>query len=63
MAIGASSVLLAAVEAPPELPSGEADPGIILASCASTLASSLSAFVKAVEGHRHPVREMDPPIV
>ena len=56
-------MLLAAVEAPPELPSGEADPGIILASCASTLASSLSAFVKAVEGHRHPVREMDPPIV
>ena len=46
---------------PPALPSGEADPGLILAGEAAE--AGVAAFVTALGQHRHFARETDPPRV
>jgi len=59
-ALGASSTLLDKAGVASTLPSGEPDPGIVLASV-STLDDGAAAFIVAVGKHRHPQRETDPP--
>ncbi|HYW57145.1 MAG TPA: catalase [Polaromonas sp.] len=61
MAIGGSRLLLEAAEASPTLPSGDPDPGIVLAD--GDVSGAIAAFVKGIEDHRHPMRETDPPLV
>jgi catalase len=54
LALGASKVLLVSAEVSTTLPSGESDPGILLASASKAVAA---AFVAAVGKHRHTERE------
>jgi catalase len=58
LALGAGSQLLERANIPVSLPSGQADPGLLIGSSAS-----LDAFVAAVAAHRHFARETDPPRV
>ena len=60
LALGASSALLAKAGISTTLPSGKKDPGIL-----SSAGDGLSAkdFIAAIAKHRHPVRDMDPPII
>lgn len=60
LALGASTALLDKAGIASTLPSGEPDPGILLASV-DTLDDGAAAFIAAVGKHRHPVRETDPP--
>jgi len=62
LAIGASRVLLDNAGVSVTLPSGDPDPGIVLAD-GKAVAAAASAFIKAVGKHRHPARENDPPQV
>jgi catalase len=59
LAIGASRVLLDKAGVPVALPSGRADPGIVLAA-AKGVAAAAGAFIAAVGKHRHPAREHEP---
>ncbi|MDI9240712.1 catalase [Lysobacter sp. LF1] len=59
LAIGASSALLQAAGASPELPDGSEDPGIVQADRPDD--DSIAAFVDALSHHRHWERETDPP--
>jgi len=54
LALGASRVLLVSAGVSTSLPSGESDPGILLASASKDVAA---AFVAAVGKHRHTERE------
>jgi len=45
------------------LPSGGADPGVVLASPTGDMRGALASFVAAIAKHRHPERELDPPKV
>jgi catalase len=56
LAMPASRALLEAAGVSLTLPSGEADPGIVVGE-------GVEAFVKAIARHRHPERETDPPMV
>ena len=58
MAIGAGKALLDKAEVPSKLLSGEPDAGVVLAG--NAVSKSLSAFVKGVAMHRHPLRETNP---
>ena len=60
LALGASDQLLKACGIDPALPTGQPDPGLILASDASTASDD---FVAAIAKHRHFARETDPPRV
>ena len=60
LVLGASSALLAQAGIEPTLPTGEADPGLIVSD---TGAASVDAFIQALGKHRHPQRETDPPKV
>ena len=60
LALGASTALLNQVDVTATLPSGEPDPGILLAS-GDTLDDGAVAFIIAVGKHRHPARETNPP--
>jgi catalase len=60
LALGESHQLLDACGIETTLPSGEIDPGVLVASDA---ASVLDDFVSAVAKHRHFARETDPPRV
>ncbi len=62
LALGASKGLLNKAGIDASLPSGEADPGILLAK-GGPAAATAAAFIKAVAKHRHPARESDPPRV
>jgi catalase len=62
LAIGAGSDLLEAAGIPPSLPSGTADPGILLAR-ADAVDAMLPRFIAAVARHRHFERQSDPPRV
>jgi catalase len=46
-----------------QLPSGEADPGIVFSDEGAHLGAAVSQFLDAVAKHRHPAREVDPPPV
>ncbi len=62
LAFGASQRLLDAVGIVATLPSGEEDPGLLVATSAEArLAGKL--FIDAVAKHRHPARDSDPPRV
>jgi catalase len=56
-----SSVLMEKAGIPATLPSGAADPGLVIAG--NDLSSSVAVFVAALALHRHPERETDPPRV
>jgi catalase len=62
LALGAASALLDAAGIGTTTPSGEADPGILLAE-SGDIAGAAVAFIDAVARHRHPERETDPPRV
>ena len=60
--IGAARTLLNAAGIPAKLPSGEADPGLLLVEDDDG-AGALPRFIEAIAKHRHNAREMDPPPV
>ncbi|HSI56654.1 MAG TPA: catalase [Ideonella sp.] len=62
MAMGASKALLERAGVSATLPSGEADPGVLIAQ-PGEIKSTAKAFIEAVGKHRHPQRETDPPRV
>jgi catalase len=62
LAFGASSKLLEEVGVSLKLPSGKADPGLVLGSSEEADAA-IDAFMLALAKHRHFERETDPPIV
>jgi len=62
MLIGAARALLARANIPETLPSGEADPGLLLIDTGPA-ASAVTAFTQALAQHRHFARETDPPRV
>lgn len=62
MLIGEARTLLAKANIPETLPSGEADPGLLLID-ENRVASVMTAFADALAGHRHFGRETDPPRV
>jgi catalase len=62
LVLGASKSLLEKAGIPATLPSGSADPGVLL-SRGSDIGTAAKAFIKAVGQHRHPARESDPPTV
>ena len=61
MAMGAGQTVLEACGIPLTLPSGEADPGIILS--AESTHTDIDQFVAAIARHRHFERDSDPPRV
>jgi catalase len=62
LVLGGSSELLEKVGIPFTLPTGEADPGLLIEAQDDSYASP-EAFVEAIGKHRHPSREQDPPPV
>ncbi|HWA71825.1 MAG TPA: catalase [Polyangiaceae bacterium] len=62
LALGAGADLLEGAGVPAALPSGEPDPGVLIAREASA-EDVLPPFIEAIAGHRHFDREMDPPPV
>ncbi len=60
LALGTSSTLLTGAGIATTLPSGAKDPGIL---SLGTDGFNAKAFIAAVARHRHPVRDMDPPLV
>ncbi|HXG86713.1 MAG TPA: catalase [Vicinamibacterales bacterium] len=62
LALGSASRLLEKAEIADVLPSGTADPGLIVATAAEA-SSAIEAFVTALAAHRHFERETDPPLV
>ncbi|MET0334709.1 MAG: catalase [Rhizobacter sp.] len=60
LALGAGSALLEKGGLSPTLPSGQPDPGLVLADDAK---AGAKAFIKGVARHRHFERETDPPVV
>jgi catalase len=61
-ALGAATALVENAGVPPRLPSGEADPGLLLLKD-DDCAAAIDVFVQAIARHRHHAREMDPPRV
>ncbi|MGZ9159506.1 MAG: catalase, partial [Nitrospira sp.] len=62
LALGKGNGLLEGAGVPLKLPSGEADPGLILPD-EGEVDGGLGEFIKALEKHRHFERETDPPVV
>jgi catalase len=62
LVLGSSSQLLEKAGIPFTLPSGDADPGLLIEAQDDSYASP-EAFIEAVGKHRHPVRDQDPPLV
>jgi catalase len=60
LVLGAATTLLEAAGVPQTLPSGEADPGVILGRLDDAVAD---AFIQALAAHRHFARQTDPPRV
>jgi catalase len=60
LALGTSSVLLTKAGIATTLPSGAKEPGILVLG---TEGLNAKAFIAAIAKHRHPVRDMDPPLV
>jgi catalase len=61
LALGDGAALLEACGITPVLPTGELDPGLIVATTDAT--DTADAFITAVGKHRHYQRERDPPCV
>jgi catalase len=62
LVLGGSSELLEKAGIPFTLPSGDADPGLLVEAQDDSYASP-EAFIKAIGKHRHPARDQDPPLV
>ncbi len=62
LALGAGADLVETAAIPATLPSGEADPGLLIYRD-KPAEKILATFVAAVASHRHHEREMDPPKV
>jgi len=62
LAIGAGRNLVENSGVPARLPSGEPDPGLVLAED-DEAEQAFDGFVEAIAGHRHYERELDPPAV
>jgi catalase len=62
LVLGSSSELLEKAGIPVALPTGEADPGLLIEAQDDGYASP-EAFIRAVGKHRHPARDQDPPRV
>ena len=62
LALGAGADLVGKAGISAVLPSGKADPGMLVGRHA-TAAKALPEFIKAIARHRHHEREMDPPAV
>jgi catalase len=62
LAFGASQALLAEAKVNESLPTGDADPGIVLAEAAGAVEAA-TRFIAALGAHRHPQRETNPPSV
>ena len=58
LALGASSALLEKAGIRAELPDGTVDPGLLIGDV-----DLVDAFIAAVGQHRHPQRDVDPPLV
>ena len=63
LALGASKALLDKAGVAATMPTGDADPGVLLAEGGKGIAATAAAFIAAVAMHRHPAREIDPPPV
>ena len=61
LALGSAADLLESAGVPSVLPSGKADPGMLLRD--EDAAGALPDFISAIGRHRHHEREMDPPSV
>jgi catalase len=61
LAFGAAQALLEKLDIEATLPSGEADPGVLLAEAGD--AGAAARFIAAVARHRHTERDQDPPPV
>ena len=62
LALGSGGEILEAADIPPELPNGEADPGV-LRFAAEEGEEAVAAFAAALAQHRHFARQTDPPRV
>ena len=62
LALGASSAILAKAGINATLPSGDADPGVIMA-LDDEGSSGVDAFLTAMAAHRHTARDQDPPLI
>jgi len=62
LVLGASSKLTEKMGINPTLPTGETDPGLLFAD-ASGIDAAAQQFIDAVSQHRHPARDMDPPLI
>jgi catalase len=62
LVLGASSGLLEKAGIPKTLPSGEADPGLVIGELDDDT-SAAETFINALAQHRHFARETDPPLV
>jgi catalase len=62
LVLGGSSELLEKAGIPFTLPSGDADPGLLVEAKDDSYANP-EAFIKAIGKHRHPSRDQDPPLV
>jgi len=62
LALGRAAALLEAAGIADALPSGEPDPGLVLAPSGNAPAA-LPAFIQAIAKHRHFERETDPPSI
>jgi len=62
LALGEAADLVENAGVPATLPSGEPDPGLVIAKHGRAR-EALPLFVKAIARHRHHEREMDPPAV
>jgi catalase len=58
LALGAGEALLQKAGISPVLPSGDPDPGVIVGTIGDA-----GRFIEAVGRHRHPEREVDPPLI
>ena len=62
LVLGASTELLKKAGIPPHLPSGDPDPGLIIAAAKSN-SGVADEFITAIGRHRHPSRDADPPLI
>jgi catalase len=60
--LGASSKLLKKAGIFEVLPSGDPDPGLLVAM-PSGYDAAVQSFIGAIAKHRHPARDMDPPLI
>ncbi len=61
LALGASVQLLQKIGISQTLPSGVHDPGLLIVATPTAL--DAQGFMAAIAKHRHPARDMDPPLI